>query len=51
MRELNKEKRVEKEKTVVVRFSSTNEMSVKNALQIIIKTHDDITEGELSEAR
>lgn len=49
--ELCDEKVVEKEKTIVIRFSTTNEMSVKSALKMLIDTHEEKEEDKLREAR
>lgn len=37
---MDKEKNYEKEKVVTVRFSSTNEISAKNALKMIFDTYE-----------
>jgi len=43
--------KVEKVKEVVIRFSTTNEMSAKKAMRMLIRTHEEIMEGDLQEAR
>ena len=48
---MDKEKNYEKEKVVIVRFSSTNEMSARNALKMVLDTYEEEFEEKFQEAQ
>ena len=48
---MQKEKKYTEEKKITVTFSSTNEMSAKNALKMLLDTYDTTTEEEYKEAQ